>query len=572
MSKLTWAKHKATACLTAILLHWLLALPVFADGKIFPAIAFPADVKIPDQSALLIWTNGVERLVIETRFVGEGTNFAWVVPLPAVPVIEPATTGLFPTLRHYLQPELQHITYSWWAVAAFVCGLAWLMLTVRRDQPFRVSVIFACLLTAGGFAIATHSPVVVVFGGPVLFLMLLAVAHQVRGGRESVFAFLLVLVISFVLSAMLLPALATGKAAAVAGKDGIHVLDRKIVGIFDTTTLTAKRADALAEWLGENGFAMAPDTKPIVEQLVRDGWVFVATKVHRETNSAAPVAPHPLSFTFKADKPVYPLRLTGAGSSNLFVELFVAGTERARIKGFKVTECRQTERAGDDPTWRIRGMGKLGHPQLLGWLQGATVLTRLEARLDAAAMQNDAEVSWENFRQTRTRLYSKVGAMQAAANWTVPFASVAVLVVGMFSHQRRIAPKRAARVTLATLLAAGATAVVIYAALPKVAVRMQRMPWAMARNNLGILAMRCADVYPAGKPANLDSIRQELARQLAKLDARHSENVLLGGRIHEEDSPGNYTLRETGEGVEIIGYDAAGTPATLGAIPRAKSR
>lgn len=73
-----------------------------ADGKVFSPTAVPTEVRIPDQRALLSWSNGVERLVIETRFVGAGTNFAWVVPLPSRPVVEPASRGLFPTLLHLM--------------------------------------------------------------------------------------------------------------------------------------------------------------------------------------------------------------------------------------------------------------------------------------------------------------------------------------------------------------------------------------------------------------------------------------------------------------------------------------
>ena len=58
----------------------------WADGMVMRATAVPAEVRIPGQRALIRFTNGVERLVIETRFTGEGTNFAWVVPLPSPPV------------------------------------------------------------------------------------------------------------------------------------------------------------------------------------------------------------------------------------------------------------------------------------------------------------------------------------------------------------------------------------------------------------------------------------------------------------------------------------------------------
>src|SRR5215472_6751106 len=72
----------------------LLCLTAFADGKVFTT-AVAAPVTTPDQRAMLQFSNGVERLVIETSFVGQGTNFAWVVPLPSVPKIEAVSTNFF---------------------------------------------------------------------------------------------------------------------------------------------------------------------------------------------------------------------------------------------------------------------------------------------------------------------------------------------------------------------------------------------------------------------------------------------------------------------------------------------
>src|SRR5687767_1469324 len=74
-----------------------------ADGKVF---APRANVLMPDQSALIHYADGVEYLAIETRFVGEGQDFAWIVPLPSVPEIEQITPGLFPTLRVQLAPRV----------------------------------------------------------------------------------------------------------------------------------------------------------------------------------------------------------------------------------------------------------------------------------------------------------------------------------------------------------------------------------------------------------------------------------------------------------------------------------
>lgn len=573
LSRSTKPRPRRTSCLMVLLALCLWANSVRADGKVFPAIAFPADVKIPDQSALLIWSNGVEQLVIETRFIGEGTNFAWVVPLPSAPEIEPATVGLFPTLRYSFQPELRHHVYSWWGVALFVCGLAWLLATVRRDQPRRVSDLLACLLTAGGFAVASHSPDVAAIGGPLMFLLLLVAAKRVRGGKERIYAFLICVVIVLVLAAMLLPALAKGRSAAVAGGDnGVQVLDRKIVGVFDTTTITAKKADALVDWLKDNGFAVNAEAKPVIEAHVREGWVFVATKVHREANSTAPATPHPLSFTFNTAKPIYPLRLTGVGNRELSVELFVAGAERASIKGFKVTECRQIEPSTYAGEWQNRGFRKLKHPQFLAWAGNAPVLTRLEARLDAAALRKDAEVTWRDFSEVRSHLYSTWGAAQTAANWTVPFAAFAVLLVSFRAHQGRMPSRRATKFGLGAIIATGLMALVIYAVLPKVPVRMQRMPRMMSHINLRELALICTISHPTNQPVTLDSVRKEIASYLEQKESRRTENTLLGGRIREEDSPGNYSLRLTAEGVEILGHDTTGAAVPLSEVENSAAK
>ena len=44
-----------------------LPLAALADGMVIPTVAYPAKITIPDQRALICYTNGTERLVIETR-------------------------------------------------------------------------------------------------------------------------------------------------------------------------------------------------------------------------------------------------------------------------------------------------------------------------------------------------------------------------------------------------------------------------------------------------------------------------------------------------------------------------
>jgi hypothetical protein len=42
------------------------------------------------------------------------------------------------------------------------------------------------------------------------------------------------------------------------------------------------------------------------------------------------------------------------------------------------------------------------------------------------------------------------------------------------------------------------------------------------------------------------------------LDARFQTNLFSGDLWHEEDSPGNYTLRRIPEGIQYVWYDIEG--------------
>ncbi len=85
--------------------------------------------------------------------------------------------------------------------------------------------------------------------------------------------------------------------------------------------------------------AVPTNAEPVIASYVKDGWVFVATKVRRDKPDNETSTPHPLSFTFKTDKPVYPMRLTGLDNGPLSVELYVFGPSRAKAAHFKVESC-----------------------------------------------------------------------------------------------------------------------------------------------------------------------------------------------------------------------------------------
>jgi hypothetical protein len=256
----------AQMCLMRLLCSFLplLCSSAWADGKVFSrALAVP--VKTPDQRASLCFSNGVERLVIETSFVGGGTNFAWVIPLPSTPKIEEVSTNFFEFLNMAFQPKLVHrASFGWLIFAFFGCIVSVSIRAYREEGPRRLA---TWLLF-------------------VLFVLL----------------FVAIAIPSFV---------SARSAATISTPSSVSVLDRKSVGVYDTVTLSGRDGRALLEWLNAHGFYTPTSALPVISGYATQGWVFAAATINRDAVTKANSRPHPLSFIFSTDKAVYPLRLTG---------------------------------------------------------------------------------------------------------------------------------------------------------------------------------------------------------------------------------------------------------------------
>jgi hypothetical protein len=500
-----------------IVLLWLLLPAVaLADGIVFRPIAVAAEVTIPDQRALIHFTNGTERLVIETRFTGEGTNFAWVVPLPSKPVIEEATTGLFPTLQYLFQPQIVH------NVTEYYLGI----------------LIFAA------------------------FVVLLTIAIRIG---INLIEFFVILFLFLVFASLLLPmtaGLSKAGSSASAGEE-VSVLDRRIVGIFETATIASHDARALQAWLTENGFAVPTNSEPVIASYVKDGWVFVAAKLDRDNPTNATSTPHPLSFTFKAEKPVYPMRLTATASDSLKVDLYVFGPARANATHFNVERCTTPNYPALANAWSLRMPKTLNivHPLLRQWTYGSPVVTKLTATLSSADMREDVEIKWGPFTEKKNILFSRAGAQTIAWNWASAIFVVTVLCAWIFSLIR----KRALNLRkLASVLAIGSLAIawLIYLSLPKTEVRLLRRPLSDAYRKLSFMQSTLGDPSHS-RSAEARELLDEASRD-ALIEPPQSgqrnqwENVLLGGLIHFEDSPSNFTLRDTTNGLEFVMHDVQG--------------
>ena len=501
-----------------------------------------ANVAIPEQRALLCWSNGTEQLAIDTHFIADGTNFAWVVPLPSEPKIKEATTGLFNTLDYIFRAPIVHEIIPFYSILLFCAGVAYLLLSVRQNSDPRASDTVISFLTA-----VSILPISACFAIP-LILLLPYTVWRVRVGKEGWWSILLVLLLLFFLSGMLLPSLGKAKSAAASTSQyDVSVLNSQTIGAYDTTTLTSKDPHALIEWLNQNNYITPTGVETAVSNYVQRGWVFVATRLHRDASGKTAAAPQPLCFTFPTKEPVYPMQLTGIANTNLNVELFVFGPAKAEAADFDVERCAPLsfdKDSGNFPSLRVI------HPLLRNLTLGSQVATHLVAKLTPEQMKKDIELKWTPFIEFHRNVYSNQGAIVMGLNCGAGVFCFCLLIGSIVVAFKR-EQKSAIRMIAGFAAVAGiSTALLLFMNLPKTEVRMVRLPrlfWRVKLQNVE------SELWEKSGNASVAE-----ARATAAKIAGTNENILSGQPIREEDSPGNYLLTEGTNGFDFIMFDPNG--------------
>lgn len=536
-----------SARLAVLLAAFVLALPLSAraDGKVFSQVT-AVKTTTPDQRALVHFADGTETLVVETSFVGAGTNFAWVVPLPAAPEISAVPRTVFTNLERLFQPEVIHKQIKWWIGMLFVAVLLGTLLR-SLGQP-----------------------------GGLLQWLVLAV----------LFLFLL---------GLFLPSLAKAKGSASISiaQAGVQILARQTVGVFDTVTLSSPDGAALTRWLNEHGFAVPAAAAPVIADYAKQGWVFAAAKLSRP-DASGKTSPHPLAFKFKTDRAVYPLRLTGVENDRCLVELYVFGASRAELPGFKVEQCLATEfpkelppgtrvdEVPDQAALREAAPGqlRLRHPALRSLVAGAAVGTKLTATLDAAGMSRDAFVDWIPFERRLASLYSHEAASIRAMNLGVAVLLLTLPVVGFWLW--RCDGEWTLRLLARVFGGATLVGLVYFVALPKVEVEVKRGWRYHANARLGSIRQLWVDVevlaYELKSPRpdlrtegpwTVKALRRAVlkASPSGRAEEVFSLNLLTGEPLREEATPGNLLFRPTARGTEVLWHDVDCVEHVLATLP-----
>jgi hypothetical protein len=542
-----------------VLVVLLLPIAALADGMVVPTIAMPAKVTIPDQRALIHFTNGTERLVIETRFNGTGTNFAWVVPFPSQPVVEEATTGLFPTLQYLFRPEIIHDVPGRYPGILALIWLGYVLFFVRPTGRIKRLDVVACLIVVLGINIVAIGNTNVDWWqfatlDAIVFADLMSIMFLVRfWGYPALTAFGVTGLIFVLGIQVVLIGLAAGvktrslaMSTSAMSDSAVSILDRKLVGIFETATIASRDPKGLQTWLRENGFALSTNSAPVIESYVKDGWVFVVTKVRRDKPDPDTSTPHPLSFTFKTDKPVYPMRLTGVNNGPLSVELYVFGSDRAEAPHFKVESSTRPN---------------LAHPLLRQWVGDSATVTKLTATLSPDNMREDVWINWTRFSEKKSRLFSSHGAAIHALNWGTGIFAVVLLAIYCFTFATEIGkskfPLLAGIVTSVSIVFTG----LFYFSLPKTEVKLVKGYFhSYFRGEQLVLNTILAD----GDWHTVAEARAELQNDIlsptnaAVYGFKSWDNYFVGGQIREEDSPGNYILRQTNNQLQLVTFNAEG--------------
>ena len=488
-----------------------LAAAARADGIVVPARAVVKPARTPDQRALLRFDGDKETLVVETTVQGEGRDFAWVLPLPSAPTIEASTTGLFPTLEYMAAPEIVdervevhergiEVGYAWVVAAGLA---AWTFVRWRRTLPLVVTlgaapVILA--LTWAGFGVSQR-----------LYL-------KSPGGASPV-----------------------------------AVLSHQTVGLFDTAVLDARDGASLRAWLDANGFRAPEGIEAVADDYARAGWVFVASKIRRDTEDATVRRIHPLAFTFATARAVYPMRLTGLGGESLALGLFVAGDRRAEAEGLTVEYCGKDPLNLDpaavvEPCELAYPSEQPDHGELWRRLAGAKVLTKLSGVLDRAAMTRDVEVRWMEFEPKRiTYVTPEVASDRARlpAAWVLSSALLLAAVVAR--RQARAAGRRATAWDIAWPL----VAMLVGVAAHPVAVRWEPVLPAGVSAPDWSRATGWQRKLDDGLPPEICGDAARIRDWMRSITAG-SVNGYSGEPVREEDSPGNWWLREADGRIELV--------------------
>ena len=508
-----------------------------ADGKYFPEKAYKAAPAIPSQRAILVYRNGIEKLVIESSLDGKGQEFGWVIPLPSKPKeFEKTSPGLIKTFNLVLQPDIIHD------------------LTREIEPLWRI----VLLVTFGSLIV-------------------------VGAKRPDRILWLVLLFVVFV--ALFSPHLGIhSQGTAATDIPGVRVHDVRQVGSYEITVLETESSRALDAWLEDNGFAgLSEEDEKIVSDYVQDGWYFVAVKLRRQGDGYS--RPHPLSMSFYSNKAIYPFRLTATVGSNVYLELYVIADEQATcdVLTLEVSDAyrfrKERKVSFSDQIVPFDFAGKthkqnIGHTDAAKFMWDGCVVSKLCGILKPHQMDEDLVLQLKKSRPHRKRYYSRRGARDTGLAMLLRmWCFLPVLFAVVYHRKRKERSGRSIFIKTAlvpSVLLSSMVWVLTYAALPKINVRA--VPGGKGSFARVMLERRQRTTEIAVLAHDHDNFAGMGKDEIAKLmddyfTSKNATNIYNGEPLKHEDSPGDYTIIEDERGIVWRTYSMEGYPDDFVIVP-----
>ncbi len=121
------------------------------------------------------------------------------------------------------------------------------------------------------------------------------------------------------------PVVQSAKVEGALRAPGVSVLERKTVGAYDVSVLSATDGQALMRWLKANKYHIPDKAIGPMKGYVKQGWTFVASRIKVPSNAkglrTGTLAP--LRLTFSAKQPVYPMKLSSANPKQFDVLVYL---------------------------------------------------------------------------------------------------------------------------------------------------------------------------------------------------------------------------------------------------------
>lgn len=513
---------------------------VLADGKFFfPSMGAEKDPGIPFQRAIIAYHDGVETLVIESAVDAPGGDLGWVIPLPAEPTsIAKCKAGTLKATYQLVCPWIEANTEG---ILKTVGSLVLLYS------------LLACLITA----------------------------HYRKKGQKPLPVLIKVLMIVFIVffnAFILLPSLSRARTLGV-DASGVDVLQHKQVGSYDVKVITGDSANSILVWASENGFRVPQEAKPVLEEYIKTKWCFAAAKIQSADKGL--IAPHPLKFTFKTPKAVYPMKLTGVGAIDMQFDLYVIGQERALVPQLDLISCGKYQ-SGATRQWIIFDddvkakynieIGvqyeandirlTIGHPDITSLMWSGCTLTHLRKKLRPEQMQVDYEIDWAAAHPVRKKLYTPSALRGHSMALACLFASAillpAAIVVSMRRKNERQSNAWLPKVIGVGLLVGILAGAISYVWLPSTtavpedrseAIRAWRMRYRMPWIYSDILTELCRSDNTIDSESFPEWWRQQFP-----------SNEDLDQLPQEGDLPGGYEFSKEGDALILTIYDEYATP------------